>query len=265
MDGDPGYAAGLHAVLLAPTAPAKAALLGLRRAPAGGSRGPRGARPRRPAREPSYREGFAARRRRRTLSHGPSRNRFLLAIHHIELSAIDLAVIACLRGAGLPAAFHDDFLAIARDEARHAGLLAALLAGRGLAPGAEPVHHRLWEAALACSDLGEHLVVVPRVLEARGLDVSAGLLPRLGALDPEAQAVLQVIYRDEIGHVAIGTRWQRWWCQRAGLDPLSHFAGVLAAHFPGQHPQPTALDRYGRAQAGFSAAELELLEGGGGV
>lgn len=136
---------------------------------------------------------------------------------------------------------------------------------RGLAPGAEPVHHRLWGAALACRDLGEHLVVVPRVLEARGLDVSAGLLPRLGALDPEALAVLEVIYRDEIGHVAIGTRWQRWWCQREGIDPLRHFAQVLAAHFPGQHPQPTALDRYGRAQAGFSAAELELLEGGGGV
>jgi uncharacterized ferritin-like protein (DUF455 family) len=107
--------------------------------------------------------------------------------------------------------------------------------------------------------------VVPRVLEARGLDVSAGLLPRLGALDPEAQAVLEVIYRDEIGHVAIGTRWQRWWCQREGLDPLRYFAGVLAEHFPGQHPQPTALDRHGRAQAGFSAAELELLEGGRGV
>jgi uncharacterized ferritin-like protein (DUF455 family) len=174
-------------------------------------------------------------------------------------------VIACLRGSGLPAAFHDDFLGIARDEARHAGLLAALLQARGLAPGAEPVHHRLWQAATACRDLGEHLVVVPRVLEARGLDVAAGLLPRLGALDPAAQAVLEVIYRDEIGHVAIGTRWQRWWCQREGLDPLQHFARVLAAHFPGQHPQPTALDRYGRSQAGFSAAELELLEGGDGV
>ncbi len=127
------------------------------------------------------------------------------------------------------------------------------------------MHHRLWEATLACRDLGEHLVVVPRVLEARGLDVAAGLLPRLGALDPEAQAVLEVIYRDEIGHVAIGTRWQQWWCRRAGLDPLQHFAAVLAARFPGQHPQPTALDRQGRAQAGFSAAELELLEGGGGV
>jgi len=261
----PRYAEELRAVLGAAHAPAKAGLLAALRAPPEGAHWLVSELPRRPARDPSYREGRGLARRRRTLSHGPARNRFLLAIHHIELSAIDLAVIACLRGSGLPAAFHDDFLGIARDEARHAGLLAALLLSRGIAPGAEPVHHRLWEAALACRDLGEHLVVVPRVLEARGLDVAAGLLPRLGALDPEAQAVLEVIYRDEIGHVAIGTRWQRWWCQRAGLDPLQYFAAVLASHFPGQHPQPTALDRYGRAQAGFSAAELELLEGRDGV
>jgi uncharacterized ferritin-like protein (DUF455 family) len=267
MDGHPqdGYVAGLLEALAAPTAATKAAALARLPTPHDSASWPSVDLPPRPGRSQGYQENGAPPRRRRTLSHGPTRNRFLHAIHHIELSAIDLAVVACLRGSGLPSAFHRDFLGIALDEARHAGLLERLLAQRDIHPGDDPVHHRLWESTLACRDLGEHLVVVPRVLEARGLDVSADLLPRLLALDGEAHAVLSVIYQDEIGHVSIGTRWHRWWCQREGCDPLQHFATVLAVHFPGQHPWPTPLDLYGRQQAGFSAAELTLLRGGGGV
>jgi uncharacterized ferritin-like protein (DUF455 family) len=124
------------------------------------------------------------------------------------------------------------------------------------------VHHRLWDTARACADLGEHLVAVPRFLEARGLDVSAELLPRLAALDPPAQAVLAVIYHDEIGHVAIGSRWHHWWCAARGLDPEEHFRRVVGLRFPGQVPGPTPLDRPGRLQAGFSALDLEWLAEG---
>jgi uncharacterized ferritin-like protein (DUF455 family) len=259
------YLNALGRSLEAATPAAKAAALAGLVAPADGAAWPMPELPRRPGRAAALREAISPPRRRRTLAHAGTRNRFLLAIHHIELSAIDLAVVACLRGSGLPRAFHEDFLGIARDEARHAALLEELLAGRGIAPGDEPVHFRLWESTLACRDLGEHLVVVPRVLEARGLDVAAELLPRLHELDPDAHQVLSVIYQDEIGHVAIGTRWQQWWCVSQGREPLGHFAAVLARHFPGQHPWPTPLDLYGRRQAGFSASELELLGGGIGV
>ncbi len=257
------YAAALLAVIAAPNAAAKGAILAELSPPAGPTSWPLPPLPPRPGRDGHYREGGAPPRRRRTLAHAGTRNRFLLAIHHIELSAVDLAALACLRGSGLPETFHRDFLAIARDEARHAGLLDDLLASRGLRPGAEPIHHRLWEAALACADLGEHLVVVPRFLEARGLDVSAELLPRLAVLDAEAHRVIAVIYQDEIGHVAIGTVWHRWWCQERAFEPATHFADVVRRRFPGQFPGPTPIDHQGRLQAGFTAEELALFQAPG--
>jgi uncharacterized ferritin-like protein (DUF455 family) len=256
------YVERLLAVIAAPTASDKALLLDKLMPVTGTWDMPEV--PSRPGRPAHWRESDLPPRRRRTLAHAGTRNRFLLAIHHIELSAVDLAVLACLRASGAPPELHADFLGIARDEARHARLLEALLAARGLAPGDEPVHHRLWSTALACRDLGEHLVAVPRFLEARGLDVSADLLPRLATMDPAAHAVLSVIYQDEIGHVAIGSRWHHWWCAAQGVDSEQHFRAVVGARFPGQVPGPTPLDRPGRTRAGFSVLDLDWLAGDDG-
>ena len=253
------YPDALLAVIAAPTAAEKAVLLAALQPPRTDDRWALPALPAQPGRPPHWRLADVAPRRRRTLSHAPTRNRFLLAIHHIELSAVDLAVLACVRASGAPVVLHQEFLGIARDEARHARLLEVLLAERGLAPGDEPVHHRLWTTALACVDLGEQLVAVPRFLEARGLDVSAELLPRLLSIDAAAHAVLTVIYQDEIGHVAIGSRWHSWWCTMHQIDQEAHFCAVVAARFPGQVPGPTPLDHGGRLQAGFSALELGWL------
>lgn len=181
-------------------------------------------------------------RRRRTLTHEPTRNRFLLAMHNIELSAIDLAVVACLRAPGAPRALYADFMRIALDEVRHTLLIEQLLAERGVVLGSDAVHYRLWETTLACSDFGEHVVAIPRFLEARGLDVAADVLPRLAALDEPAHAVLSVIYHDEIRHVEIGSRWHQWWCNQQGIAELAHFRQVVEKHFPGQVPGPTPLD-----------------------
>lgn len=251
------YVQALLAVIAAPTASAKAAALIAVPAPTAPWAPP--PLPLRPGRPAHYRESVETGRRRHTLKHGPTRQRFLLAIHHIELTAVDLAVAASLAGPELPEAFHRDQLAVAGEEAGHALLLEALLVPRGFPPGCEPVHHRLWEAARACADLGEMLVVVPRYLEARGLDVSADLLPRLALLDPEAHAVIARIYADEIGHVAIGTRWHRAWCAGRGLDPEAHFQTVVRRYFASQLPGPFPLDRPGRAQAGFSPTEMAFL------
>jgi len=263
--GPTSYPDSLLAVIAAPTAAEKAAVLAALNPPGADESWVLPEVPAHPGRPAHWRLAVEPPRRRRTLAHAGTRNRFLLAIHHIELSAVDLAVLACLRANGAPSELHRDFLSIARDEARHARLLEDLLATRGLAPGDEPVHHRLWETALACVDLGEHLVAVPRFLEARGLDVAAELLPRLAPLDPAAHAVLSVIYHDEIGHVAIGSRWHRWWCDARGLDLEAHFQAVVAARFPGQVPGPTPLDRPGRLQAGFTTLDLTWLAEGPGI
>ncbi len=253
------YAAGLLAVILAPDEVAKAAALAHLRPPADGAYWEVPPLPLRPGRPAGWIEGEAP-RRRRSMANPVERCRFLHTIYQIELSAVDLACALCLRGGGAPAALHADFLRVAGEECQHAALLRTLLEADGHPPGTDPVHYKLWESCLACADLGEQLVVIPRFLEARGLDVNAALLPRMAPIHAASHAVLARIYQDEIGHVGIGTRWHQWWCQQSGLDPVAHFSDVVERHFGHSLPSPFALDRPGRIAAGFVADELAMLE-----
>jgi uncharacterized ferritin-like protein (DUF455 family) len=218
--------------------------------------------PRQPGRPGHWIISETSPKRRRSLHDLGARRIFLHAIYHIELSAIDLAVLLCLRAPGSPRRLHQEFLGIAREEAVHAQLLEGWLTANDAPPGSHSVHHRLWDTAVACADLGEQLVVVPRYLEARGLDVSAELLPRLREADAAAGAILSRIYQDELTHVAIGSRWHDWWCERLGLERARHFGAVVRRRFPSQLPSPFRLDLPGRLQAGFSAAELAVLGAG---
>jgi len=252
------FITGLLAVIAAPDALSKDALLATLVPPPAGSTWELPPLPARPGRDASLREGDSP-RRRHGLDHRQTRLRFLHAIWHIELTAIDLAALLCLRAPGAPENLHADFLRIAREEAAHATLLTDLLTREGFPPGSAPVHHKLWESALAAADLGEQLVVIPRFLEARGLDVSAELLPRLITIDPPSYAVIARIYHDEIGHVGTGTHWHHWWCDSRSIDAEAHFAAVVERHFGPSLPSPFALDRPGRTTAGFTDHELMLL------
>ncbi len=215
--------------------------------------------PARPGRPEHYEESDKPMRRRKGLHHEGTRHKFLLAIHHIEYSAIDLAVLLCLRSPKMSQAYHHDFLTVAREECEHATLLGDLLESRGYPPGCKPVHFKLWDSALAASDAGEQMVVIPRFLEARGLDVTAELLPRFIDIDADAHAVLKRIYDDEINHVERGSRWHRHWCESQGLDPIAHFETVVQKHFHDQLPSAQGLDYAGREKAGFVKEELEVL------
>lgn len=248
---------GLLAVIRAESATAKAAALALLPPACPGEPGVLPALPGRPAAWRIAEDGSG--RRRAGLAAPGARRRFLHAIFHIELSAIDLACAVALSAGPVPVALLTDLVAIAREEAVHAQLLAAWLERAGTPPGTFPVHHRLWQALRACQDLGERLVVVPRYLEARGLDVAQAVLPRLTAADPEAGAILARIYRDEIGHVGTGTRWHTWWCAAHQLDPEAHYAAIVRRRFPEQLPSPFRLDWEGRRAAGFRPGELALL------
>ncbi len=159
----------------------------------------------------------------------------------------------------MPAAFHADMARVAGEEAEHAQLLADWLSDHGAPPGTFAVHHRLWQALAASVDLGEALVVVPRYLEARGLDVAAEVQPRLAAHDARAGSILARIHAEEIGHVGIGTRWHERWCQARGIPRAEHFAQVVRRRFSDQLPSPFVLDRPGRLQAGFADAEMAVL------
>ncbi len=209
--------------------------------------------PRRPAR-PARPELKAPREmpKRRAARTRAARIALVHALAHIELNAIDLAwdIVARFTHERLPRAFYDDWVAVAAEEAKHFSLLTARLADLGAAYGDLPAHDGLWEAAEATADdLAARLAVVPLVLEARGLDVTPAMIERLHAAgDAKSAAILELIYREEIGHVAAGRRWFEYVCGRRGLDPESTYHGLVRARFKGTLKPPfntTARDQAG--------------------
>jgi uncharacterized ferritin-like protein (DUF455 family) len=185
---------------------------------------------------------------------------FVHAIAHIEFNAIDLAWDAVYRFRGMPSAFHDDWVSVASDEARHFALLRDRLATLGYAYGDFDAHNGLWDMTVATAhSCVERMALVPRVLEARGLDVTPAMITRLRALgDEESAAILELILREEVAHVAAGSRWFLWCCERDGLEPRSTFEGLLAAHARGALRGPFNLPA--RRSAGFSEEEMDFIQ-----
>ena len=181
------------------------------------------------------------------------------AVAHIEFNAINLAWDAVYRYRGMPDAYYRDWASCAFDEARHFALLEARLAELGHAYGDFDAHNGLWEMAekTAHSETAR-MALVPRVLEARGLDVTPGMIERLRHAGDEATiAVLQVILREEVAHVAAGTRWYRWCCERDGVDPFDTFFDLLRDYLGVSLRGP--FNRPARLEAGFVEAELDRL------
>ena len=196
---------------------------------------------------------------RRGLGTPDGRAALVHAVAHIQFNAINLAWDAVYRFRGLPDGYYRDWAAIAADEARHYAMLGARLAELGHAYGDFDAHDGLWQMAEATADsVLARMALVPRVLEARGLDVTPGMIARLRAVGDDATAdILAVILREEVAHVAAGSRWFRWCCVREGLDPESTFMHLLAEHGCAGLKGPFNLDA--RRAAGFSEAEMQRL------
>lgn len=198
----------------------------------------------------------------RGLGTAAGRAALLHAVAHIEFNAINLAWDAVYRFADLPLAYYQDWSSVAADEARHFLLVRTRLRELGLDYGDLPAHDGLWQMALATEHaLLERMALVPRVLEARGLDVTPGMIQRLREVgDGASIAVLEVILREEVRHVEIGTRWYRHACALAGVvDPDARFLDVLATHAAARVRPPFNLPA--RRAAGFSETELDGLPG----
>jgi uncharacterized ferritin-like protein (DUF455 family) len=157
----------------------------------------------------------------------------------------------------MPRDYYADWIGVAADEARHFALVTARLAELGHAYGDFDAHNGLWDMACKTQhDCLERMALVPRVLEARGLDVTPGMIVRLRAAGDEAGvAVLETILREEVAHVAAGTRWFEWCCARVGVAPLPTFEHLLSQYL-GFLPRPP-FNRAARLAAGFDAAELD--------
>ncbi len=203
---------------------------------------------------------------RRRLGSPQGRGALLHAVAHIELNAIDLAADMIARFTLHPAIadtdradFISDWSSVCDDEARHFVLLADRLAGLDLKYGDHPAHNGLWEAAQTTRDnFPARVAIAPLVLEARGLDVTPGMIQRLKSVgDTESVAVLEVIYAEEIGHVAIGARWFKYLAALQPETPESYFHHLVKHHFRGQIKSP--FNDKARTLAGLSRAYYEPL------
>jgi uncharacterized ferritin-like protein (DUF455 family) len=181
------------------------------------------------------------------------------AIAHIEFNAINLALDAVYRFRGMPDDFYSDWLRVAAEESSHFRMLAGYLSDKGAAYGDFDAHNGLWEMAMKTDhDVMVRMALVPRVLEARGLDVTPGMIEKLKAVgEQKLVEILEVIHREEIGHVRIGTRWFNYVCRLRGLSPPDVFAGLLNDYMKGVIQGP--FDHESRLQAGFTEEELRQL------
>lgn len=187
------------------------------------------------------------------------RARLLHAIVHIEFTAINLALDHAARFRAMPEQYYADWIGVAAEEGEHFALLRERLRSLGHDYGDFPAHGSLWEMAeKTAGDPLLRMALVPRLLEARGLDATPPIQRRLEQVGDEASArALDIILRDEIGHVGLGDRWFRELCGQRGLDPENHYRELLH-EFKAPWPQ-APMNEAARRQAGFSAAELAAL------
>lgn len=181
------------------------------------------------------------------------------ALAHIEFNAINLALDAIWRFAGMPVQYYADWLKVAAEEAYHFELLNGYLQGMGYGYGDFNAHNSLWEMAERTQhDVLARMALVPRTMEARGLDASPPLRNKFVQIgDTDAAAILDIILRDEIGHVAIGNHWFNWLCEQRGLEPIACYE-ALAQQFSAPAMRKP-LNMEARRKAGFTEEELARL------
>jgi uncharacterized ferritin-like protein (DUF455 family) len=185
------------------------------------------------------------------------------SIAHIEFNAINLALDCIWRYPRMPEQFYLDWAKVAAEEARHFTLLSGHLEGLGHRYGDFPAHTGLWTVCRnTAEDIVARMALVPRTMEARGLDATPLVQAKLKKVGTpaalEACAVLDIILTEEVGHVAIGNHWYRWLCNRDQLDTDAFYAQA-ALRYAAPRPKPP-FNYAARKAAGFTAAELQKLD-----
>jgi len=197
---------------------------------------------------------------RRSIHSLEGRAALLHAICHIEFNAINLALDAVYRFRDMPLQYYLDWISVAKEEAYHFSLLNEYLIELGFSYGDFFAHNGLWEMAVDTDhDVLVRMALVPRVLEARGLDVTPGIMKKFSSVnDTRANEILEIIQKDEIGHVEIGSYWFRFCCERKGVDHDETFRILLQQYLKSSIKKPINYDA--RLQAGFSQEELDYFD-----
>ncbi len=184
------------------------------------------------------------------------------AIMHIEYSAIDLALDHAYRFANMPKAYYDDWLKVAEDEIRHFLMLESIIKALGYRYGSFPVHSFLFDISQKSLDLITRMAVVPRYLEASGLDSSPLVIQKLRRIDDaDSRKIIQaleVILEEEVDHVQKGDRWFNWACEREGVDKKCYF-DIVERVLPGAKKRKAYVNIDSRRRAGFSCEELKVI------
>ncbi len=196
---------------------------------------------------------------RRNILTDEGRAAMLHSFAHIEFNAINLALDLICRFQDMPEVFYKDYGRIALEETQHFSLLKNRLRQLGYDYGDFPAHDGLWQIAEDTKhDILLRLGVVPRILEARGLDVTPGLINRFQEIkDEESVSILNIILEEEIGHVEAGTKWFRYLCDRMGKDSETVFKNIYDDFMPAN--KTNKINRQARLTAGFSQTELEHI------
>ena len=197
--------------------------------------------------------------KRRGISTQEGRNILMHAVAHIEFNAINLALDAAYRFIDQSFEYYVDWVKVADDEARHFNMIRQYLINNGCDYGDYPAHNGLWDMAVKTQhDIVARMALVPRVLEARGLDVTPGMIERLEAAgDDDAVDILKVIYQDEIEHVHIGSKWFFHHCELRQFEPKTTFISMVEKYMHGELRGPFNISA--RLQAGFDEMEMSAL------
>ena len=198
--------------------------------------------------------------KKRSIQQQQGRNVLMHAIAHIEFNAINLALDAAYRFRNQPDEYYSDWIGVAADEARHFLLIQGYLNQHNCDYGDYPAHNGLWDMAVRTQhDVIARMALVPRVMEARGLDVTPQIIERLARVkDHDAVEILQTIYNDEIEHVKIGSRWFYYQCEQNDRDPKTTFLEMIDLHLHGELKGPFNFEA--RLLAGFNDQELDYLQ-----
>jgi len=187
----------------------------------------------------------------------------LHTVAHIEYSAIDLALDAALRYKNMPREYYKDWLEVANDEVRHFLMLEELLEELGTSYGDLDVHTGLFDAMKSTPDLLSRMAVVPRYLEANGLEhnpkIMDNLKSNLDEFNKKILKVLSVILEEEVDHVTKGDRWFKYECKKLNLEPEENYFRILEEVYPGCTQRKYELNIEARKKAGFSCDELKFL------
>ncbi|WP_232023521.1 ferritin-like domain-containing protein [Thiomicrorhabdus aquaedulcis] len=197
---------------------------------------------------------------RRRLGSAEGHAALMHSIAHIEFNAINLALDAIYRFQSMPVQYYLDWLGVAAEESYHFQMIREHLALLGYEYGDMVAHDGLWMTTYETDhDPMVRMALVPRTLEARGLDVTPAMIQKLRAIgDKRGVEILKILLRDEIGHVEVGTRWFRYLCSERGLNPFKTFQEVVEKYYHGDLRGPFNYEA--RQQAGFCADEINWLK-----